>query len=53
MRMNKQQTCGFFGWRAKEFDEAVAKGFPARKRSSSRGQDWQVDSREAVEWVVE
>ena len=51
--MNKQQTCGFLGWTAYEFDKAVAKGFPARKRNSSRGQDWQVDSREAVAWVVE
>ena len=33
--------------------QAVAKGFPAKKRNSSRGQDWQVDSREAVAWVVE
>src|SRR5690242_1737100 len=53
MLMNKQQTCGFLGWTAYEFDKAVAKGFPARKRTSSRGQDWQVDSREAVAWVVE
>src|SRR4051812_18217381 len=51
--MNKRQTCGFLGWTAYEFDKAVAKGFPARKRNNSRGQDWQVDSREAVAWVVE
>src|SRR4051812_24595952 len=50
--MNKQQTCGFLGWTAKEFDKAVARGFPARKRNSSRGHDWEVDSREAVAWLV-
>ena len=53
MLMNKQQTCGFLGWTAYEFDKAVAKGFPAKKRNNSRGQDWQVDSREAVAWAVE
>jgi hypothetical protein len=51
--MNKQQTCGFFGWTSKEFDRNVSRGFPARKKNASRGQDWQVDSREAIGWVVE
>jgi hypothetical protein len=51
--MNKQQTCGFLGWTSAEFDKAVAKGFPAKKRTSSRGENWSVDSREAVAWVAE
>src|SRR3954451_22150759 len=49
--MNKQQTCGFLGWTSGELDRNVSRGFPARKVSRSRGADWQVDSREAVDWV--
>ena len=52
MLMNKAQTCGFLGWTSAEFDRNVARGFPAKKRNRSRGTDWQVDSREAVGWVV-
>ena len=51
--MNRAQACSVLGWTAYEFDKAVAKGFPAKKRHSSRGQDWSVDSREAVAWVAE
>src|SRR4051794_36283425 len=53
MLMNKQQTCGFLGWTSGEFDRNVSRGFPAKKLNRSRGTDWQVDSREAVDWVVE
>ena len=51
--MSKAQTCSFFGWSRDEFDRRVAKGFPARKASRSRGAEWEVDSRDAVEWVVD
>ena len=51
--MSKAQTCSFFGWSRDEFDRRVARGFPARKASRSRGAEWEVDSRDAVEWVVE
>jgi hypothetical protein len=50
--MNRQQTCSFLGWTRAQFDDALRRGFPARKIDRSRGQDWQIDSREAVEWVV-
>src|SRR4051794_41931970 len=53
MLMSKAQTCSFFGWSRDEFDRRVAKGFPARKASRSRGAEWEVDSRDAVAWVVE
>ena len=53
MLMSKAQTCSFFGWSRDEFDRQVARGFPARKASRSRGAEWEVDSRDAVAWVVE
>src|SRR4051812_48606606 len=53
MLMSKAQTCSFFGWSRDEFDRRVAKGFPARKASRSRGAEWEVDSRDAVAWVVD
>jgi hypothetical protein len=52
MLMNKQQTCGFFGWTSAEFNCNLSKGFPARKKTPSRGENWVVDSRNAVDWVV-
>src|SRR5689334_15915678 len=52
MQLNKQQACGFLGWTAAEFDRNVAKGFPATKKSRSRGADWVVDSRDAIDWIV-
>jgi hypothetical protein len=53
MLMNKAQTCGFLGWTSAEFDRNVSRGFPAKKMNRSRGTDWQVDSREAVQWVAQ
>lgn len=53
MLLNKAQTCSFLGWTSAEFDRNVSRGFPARKTNRSRGTDWQIDSREAVAWVVE
>src|SRR5919199_6569732 len=52
MKMNKRQTCAFFGWTLHEFDQNLCQGFPARKNSSSRGADWAVDSVDAVKWVA-
>jgi hypothetical protein len=50
---NKQQWCGIAGWTARQFDAAVADGFPASKKTSSRGDNWQVDTRDGIQWVVE
>src|SRR5689334_10852543 len=52
MLMNKAQTCSFLGWSSADFDRNQSSGFPARKASRSRGVDWQVDSVQAVAWVV-
>jgi hypothetical protein len=52
MKMNKRQTCAFFGWTLHEFDQNLRQGFPARKNSSSRGADWAVDSVDAIKWVA-
>jgi hypothetical protein len=53
MMANKQQWCGIAGWTARQFDAAIIKGFPAQKRTSSRGDIWQVDTRDGIAWVVE
>src|SRR4051794_20245360 len=53
MLANKQQWCGIAGWTARQFDAAVINGFPARKKTSSRGDIWQVDTRDGIQWLVE
>src|SRR5689334_1231735 len=53
MMANRQQWCGIAGWTARQFDAAVIKGFPARKKTSSRGDNWQVDTRDGIAWIVE
>src|SRR3954447_13561897 len=53
MLANKQQWCGIAGWTARQFDAAVIEGFPAQKKTSSRGDIWQVDTRDGITWVVE
>src|SRR4051812_5435236 len=50
---NRQQCCSVFGLSRAEFDRLVGLGFPARKKSSSRGEDWTVDTRAAHEWLVQ
>lgn len=52
MLTNRQQTCAIFGWTAREFDRNVALGLPAKKRTSSRGETWQVDTVAAIGWTV-
>src|SRR4051794_37000445 len=53
MLTNRQQWCGIAGWTARQFDAAVVNGFPARKKTSSRGDNWQVDTRDGIAWIVE
>src|SRR3954471_16863134 len=53
MIANKQEWCGVAGWTTRQFDTAVINGFPARKRTSSRGDTWQVDTRDGIQWMVE
>src|SRR3954465_9646865 len=53
MLANKQQWCGIAGWTARQFDAAVIEGFPAQKKTSSRGDIWQVDTRDGIAWGVE
>jgi hypothetical protein len=53
MMANKQQWCGIAGWTARRFDAAIVKGFPAHKKTSSRGDVWQVDTRDGIQWIVE
>ena len=53
MMANRQQWCGIAGWTARQFDAAVVNGFPAQKRTSSRGDNWQVDTRDGIAWIVE
>ncbi len=53
MLANRQQWCGIAGWTTRQFDAAVVKGFPAQKKSSSRGDNWQVDTRDGIAWIVE
>lgn len=53
MLANRQQWCGIAGWTTRQFDAAVVKGFPAQKKTSSRGDNWQVDTRDGIQWVVE
>src|SRR3954451_11625570 len=53
MLANRQQWCGIAGWTARQFDAAVVNGFPARKKTSSRGDIWQVDTRDGIAWIVE
>src|SRR4051794_10344482 len=53
MMANRQQWCGIAGWTARQFDAAVVKGFPAQKKTSSRGDNWQVDTRDGIAWLVE
>src|SRR3954468_17415308 len=53
MLANKQQWCGIAGWTARQFDAAVINGFPAQKKTSSRGDIWQVDTRDGIAWLVE
>ena len=52
MQANRQQACSIFGLSRREFDQLVVLGFPARKKSGSRGEDWSVDTVEAFRWLV-
>src|SRR3954447_707097 len=51
--VNRQQWCGIAGWTTRQFDAAVVKGFPTKKKTSSRGDIWQVDTRDGIQWIVE
>src|SRR3954454_19662334 len=53
MQVNRQQCCSIFGLTRAEFDRLTPLGFPARKKSSSRGQDWVIDTVEALAWMLE
>src|SRR3954470_12477827 len=53
MLANRQQWCGIASWTARQFDAAVVNGFPTRKKTSSRGDNWQVDTRDGIAWIVE
>jgi phage terminase Nu1 subunit (DNA packaging protein) len=52
MIANRQQTCSIFGLTRAEFDRLLLLGFPAQKKSSSRGEDWTVDTVEAHKWLL-
>ena len=52
MMANRAQCCSIFGWSPREFDRNVALGLPAKKRTSSRGDTWSVDTAAAVSWIV-
>src|SRR3954468_22640684 len=52
MQTNRQQACSIFGLTRREFDQLLVVGFPARKKSVSRGEDWSVDTVEAFRWLV-
>src|SRR3954454_23621439 len=52
MQANRQQWCGIAGWTSRDFDRHIALGFPAQKKSVSRGQDWSVDTVAGVAWIV-
>ena len=52
MMANRAQCCAIFGWSPREFDRNVTLGLPAKKRSSSRGDTWSVDTATAVAWIV-
>src|SRR3954451_16680687 len=52
MLANRQQWCGIAGWTARQFDAAVVRGFPAQKKTSSRGDNWQVDTRDGIAWIL-
>src|SRR4051794_24963145 len=52
MQANRQQACSIFGLTRREFDQLVVVGFPAKKKSGSRGEDWSVDTVEAFRWLV-
>src|SRR3954468_23192081 len=52
MQTNRQQACSIFGLTRREFDQLLVVGFPAKKKSGSRGEDWSVDTVEAFRWLV-
>src|SRR5690242_9186630 len=52
MQANRQQWCGISGWSSREFDRNLGLGFPARKKNSSRGEAWTIDTREGIAWIV-
>jgi phage terminase Nu1 subunit (DNA packaging protein) len=52
MQANRQQACSIFGLTRREFDQLVVVGFPAKKKSGSRGEDWSIDTVEAFRWLV-
>src|SRR4051794_28895985 len=52
MQANRQQWCGIAGWTGRDFGRHIALGFPARKTSVSRGQDWAVDTVAGIAWIV-
>src|SRR4051812_45456566 len=52
MIANRQQTCSIFGLTRADFDRLLPLGFPAQKKSSSRGEDWTVDTVEAHKWLL-
>src|SRR4051794_11023550 len=52
MIANKAQFCAIVGWTAREFDGYLPLGLPAKKKSSSRAETWQVDTVAAIAWLV-
>src|SRR3954454_1824027 len=52
MQANPQPACSTFGLSRREFDQLLVVGFPAKKKSGSRGEDWSVDTVEAFRWLV-
>src|SRR3954451_16452272 len=52
MQANGQRPCSIFALTRREFDQLVVVGFPAKKKSGSRGEDWSVDTVEAFRWLV-
>src|SRR3954468_19816313 len=53
MLANRQQCCSIFGISRTDFDRLLPLGLPARKKSSSRGQDWSIDIVEMHEFLLE
>lgn len=52
MIANRQEWCRISGWTVRQFDSSVAEGFPVKKRPSSRGDDWQIDTVAGIEGIV-
>jgi phage terminase Nu1 subunit (DNA packaging protein) len=52
MLVNRISWLQIAGWTSRYFDSAVGKGFPVRKRPSTRGEDWEIDTSEGIAWIV-